>query len=219
MSSGPPFRAYLFDLDGTLIDHFAAIHRSYAHTLTALGLAPPVPTPAQVRAAVGGGLENAIAKFVPAGRLEEALGIYREYWDRTMLEDVALLPGAAELLAALHACGAVLGVISNKVGPSSRQICAHLGLTPLLRVIVGAKDTPWLKPQPEFTAHVLGLLGAAAEETLLVGDSPYDIQAARQGGLTGWCVATGTHTAAELRAAGADAVFPGLPALQAALGL
>ncbi len=66
---------------------------------------------------------------------------------------------------------------------------------------------------------MLGLLGAAAEEALLVGDSPYDIQAARQGGLTGWCVATGTHTAAELRAAGADAVFPDLPALQAALGL
>ena len=58
------FRTVLFDLDGTLIDHFAAIHRSHAHTLKQLGL--PVPTPAQVRAAVGGGLEQAISRLAGA---------------------------------------------------------------------------------------------------------------------------------------------------------
>jgi len=46
----PRFRTFLFDLDGTLIDHFAAIHRAYAHTMKALGL--PIPTPLEVRGAV-----------------------------------------------------------------------------------------------------------------------------------------------------------------------
>ncbi|HZZ59533.1 MAG TPA: HAD hydrolase-like protein, partial [Opitutaceae bacterium] len=107
-------RAFLFDLDGTLIDHFAAIHRCYAHTLGRMGL--PEPSPAQVRAAVGGGIENSLAKFVPPGRMAEALAIYKEFWDRTMLEQVSLMPGAGELLRGLHARGAPMGVLSNKLG-------------------------------------------------------------------------------------------------------
>jgi phosphoglycolate phosphatase len=49
---------------------------------------------------------------------------------------------------------------------------------------------------------------------LLVGDSPFDVQAARHGGFAAcWCVTTGTHDAEELRAAGADRVFPDLATL------
>ena len=52
------FRTVLFDLDGTLMDHLPAIHRSYVHTLPQLGL--PAPTYEQVKRAIGGGLENAM---------------------------------------------------------------------------------------------------------------------------------------------------------------
>jgi len=210
------FATFLFDLDGTLVDHFAAIHRSHSHTMRQLGL--PAPTMAQVRDAVGGGLELAVAKLVGPARVAEALPIYREYWDRTMLDDVTLLPGARELLTALRARGATLAVFTNKVGGSSRLICAHLGIAPLLSGIFGAHDTPWLKPQPEFAAHALAQLGAAPATTLLVGDSPFDVQAARNGGFSCWAVTTGTHTADELRAAGAAKIFPGLPALGRELG-
>src|SRR4051812_36846603 len=61
LSGGMRYRTVLFDLDGTLIDHFAAIHRSHTYAMRQLGL--PVPTMAQVRAAVGGGLEQAIARL------------------------------------------------------------------------------------------------------------------------------------------------------------
>ena len=212
----PRFSTFLLDLDGTLIDHFAAIHRAHAHTLRQLGL--PEPTLAQVRAAVGGGLETALARLVGPERVAAALAFYRPYWDATMLDDVALLPGARELLERLRARGAKLAVLTNKHGPSSRRICDHLGLTPLLDGIFGATDTPWLKPQREFTAHVLQQLGADAATTLLVGDSPYDVEAARNAGVACWCVTTGTHTAGQLQAAGVDAVYPDLPALGAALG-
>lgn len=212
----PAFTTFLFDLDGTLVDHFAAIHRSHSHTMRQLGL--PAPTMAQVRAAVGGGLELAIAKLVGPARVAEALPIYRAYWDQTMLDDVALLPGARELLDTLHARGATLAVFTNKVGGSSRLICEHLGIAPLLAGIFGAHDTPWLKPQPEFAAHVLQQLGAAPATTLLFGDSPFDVQAARNGGFPCWCVTTGTHDAAELRAAGAERVFPDLTTAGRELG-
>ncbi len=210
------YATFLFDLDGTLIDHFAAIHRAHTHTMTQLGLPPP--TLEQVRRAVGAGVEVAIERLVGPARLAAAIPIYHEFWQRTMLENVALMPGARALLAALHARGAKLGVFTNKLGSSSRAVCDHLGITPLLEAVVGAKDTPWLKPQPEFAAHILKLLGATPATTLLFGDSPYDVQAAHNGGFPCWAVTTGTHTADELRHAGADRVFPDLLAAARELG-
>jgi phosphoglycolate phosphatase len=209
------FRTFLFDLDGTLVDHFAAIHRCHAHTMRQLGLR--APTLAEVRAAVGGGLETAISRLVGADRVEEALKIYRPYWDQTMLDDVRLLPGVQELLEQLRAERAQLGVLTNKLGSSSRLICDHLGITAYFTAVIGAKDTPWLKPQAELTRHALTLLKGDAASAVLVGDSPYDVQAARNGGIRSWCVTTGTHNADELRVAGVDAVFANLPELKDAL--
>ena len=211
----PRFATLLLDLDGTLVDAFTTIHRSYVHTLPQLGF--PAPTMAQVRRAVGGGLENAMRHFVPEELVAEAVRLHVAYTDSILLEDVALLPGALELLRAQQAAGVTLAVFTNKRGDHARAICAHLGVTPFLRGIFGARDTAWLKPQPEFAAHVLDQLGARAETTLLAGDSPFDVQAAHNGGFACWCVTTGTHDAAQLAEAEADAVFPDLIALGAAL--
>ena len=208
-------RTVLFDLDGTLVDHFAAIERAHAHTLRQMGL--PAPTREQVRAAVGGGLERAIAQLVGAERVAEALKIFRPYWDATMLDDVKLLPGARELLAALKQAGVRTAVFTNKHGPSSRRVCEHLGIAPLLDGNFGATDTPWLKPAPEFAAHVLRELGAHPAATALVGDSPFDFAAAQNAGLKFYAVTTGTHTAAEMHTAGATNIFPDLAGVGRAL--
>jgi len=209
------FTTFFFDLDGTLIDHFAAIHRAHAHTMTQLGLRPP--TLAQVRQAVGGGLELAISRLAGPDHVAAALPIYRAYWDATMLDDVTLLPGALQVVTTLQARGAKLAVLTNKLGTSSRLICDHLGLTPFLHGIFGAMDTPWLKPAAEYAAYALDQIGAAPATALMVGDSPYDVQGAHNGGFPCWVVTTGTHNASELRAAEADAVFTDLFALAAAL--
>lgn len=211
----PRFATLLLDLDGTLVDAFTTIHRSYVHTLPQFGF--PAPTMAQVRRAVGGGLENAMRHFVPEALVAEAVRRHVAYTDSILLEDVALLPGALELLRAQQAAGVTLAVFTNKRGDHARSICAHLGVTPYLQGVFGARDTAWLKPQPEFAAHVLAQLGARADSTLLVGDSPFDVQGAHNGGFPCWCVTTGTHDAAQLNAAQADAVFPDLIALGAAL--
>ncbi len=208
------FRTVLFDLDGTLMDHLPAIHRSYSHTLPQLGL--PAPTYQQVKRAIGGGLENAMLNFVPQARLDEALAIYRPFWDATMLSGAEPMPGALALLEHLNARGVTCAVFTNKHGPSARAVCAQLGLTPRLREVFGAKDTPWLKPDPAFTAHALKTLEADAATTCLVGDSPWDVQAAHNAGFPCFAVTTGTHTADELQAAGADAVYEDLATLGAA---
>lgn len=211
----PPVRAVLLDLDGTLIDHFATLYACYHHALSTLGL--PVPTREHVRRSVGGSMEVTMRKLIPEQHVAAAAALWREHLARTYLDDVTLMPGALELVRALHGRGLKLAVFTNKIGETSRGICAHLGLTPFLDLVLGANDSPWRKPQAEFTALVLDRIGASASETALVGDSPYDIDAARAGGLArALCVTTGTHSAEELASAGADAIFPDLRALGAA---
>lgn len=205
----------LLDLDGTLVDAFTTIHRAYCHVLPRFGR--PEPSLAEVRRAVGGGLENAMRHFLPEDQIPEAVREHITYTEKILLDDVVLLPGALELVRERAAAGVTLAAFTNKRGDHSRRICAHLGLTPHLRGIFGAKDTPWIKPQPEFAAHALAALGADAASTLLVGDSPFDVAAARHGGFPCWAVTTGTHEAGPLREAGAERVFGGLPELHAAL--
>lgn len=211
----PRFATLLLDLDGTIVDAFTTIHRSYTHILPGFGVPPP--TMEQVRRAVGGGLENAMRHFLPEPLVAEAVRRHIAHTDTILLEDVTLMAGALELIRAQHAAGVKLAVFTNKRGDHSRRICEHLGIAPFLSGIFGAKDTPWIKPQPEFAAHVLAQLGATPEGTMLIGDSPFDVRAAHNGGIACWCVATGTHSAEQLREANAEAVFPDLLALHAAL--
>ena len=209
------FATLLLDLDGTLVDAFTTIHRSYVHTLPQFGR--PAPTMAEVRRAVGGGIERAMSHFLPAELIPAAIKVHTAYALKILLEDVVLLPGAMELLRTEHARSVKLAVFTNKNAEAARRICTHLGLDPFLSGVYGAGDTPWLKPQREFTDYVLRELGAEAATTLLIGDSPFDVETARNAGFPCWCVITGTHDAAQLRAAGAEQIFPDLAALGAKL--
>lgn len=201
----------LFDLDGTLIDHFAVIARCYRHALSSLGC--EVPSPEVIRRSVGGSMEVTMRGFVDAERVTEAARLWREHFEAIFLEELTLLPGALELVSVLHRRGCRLGVLTNKIGDHSRAICRHLGLDPFLDLVLGAKDTPYRKPQPEFSRLALEKLGAHPDEAVLIGDSPFDVDAARAGGFPCLGVTTGTHTAEELRAAGCSGIFDGLPAL------
>lgn len=205
------FRTVLFDLDGTLVDAFKTLHRAYCHTLPHFGL--PAPTAEAVRSSVGGGLENAMSRFLPLHLVDEACRIHVEYTEKILLEDPVLYAGAAALVGALHARGVKTGVLTNKIGDHARAVLAHLGIAPQLDLILGARDCPWRKPSAEFTAEALRRIGGVAESCCLIGDSPFDLATARNAGFPCFCVTTGTHDGAALRAAGADAVYPDLRAL------
>jgi HAD superfamily hydrolase (TIGR01509 family) len=210
-----PIRGVLFDLDGTLVDHFVTLYRCYKFTLEQLGL--PVPEFEVVRRTVGGSMQVTMRSFVPPEHMDAAVKIWREHFDRIYLDDVRLLPGAHDLVERLHARGLRLAVLTNKIGEHSRGICRHLGLEPMLAFVIGAGDTPYRKPQREFVEAALARLGTSAAETILVGDSPYDIECAHAAGVRVPCVTTGTHTAEELAAAGADGVYSNLTELGAAV--
>ena len=209
----PAYRTVLFDLDGTLVDAFTTIHRAYCHTLPLFGY--PAPTAEHVRRAVGGGLENAMGRFVPPELVVAACREHVAFTEKIQLEDPTVYPGGRELVAALHARGVKTGVLTNKIGEHARAVLAHLGLAPHLDLVLGARDCAWRKPAAEFTAEALRRLDADAATACLIGDSPFDLATARNAGLRCYCVTTGTHSAEELRAAGAADVFADLRALGA----
>lgn len=215
------FRTVLFDLDGTILDHFAAIHRTHVQTCQHFGLPPP--SMEQVRRAIGGGLELAVSKVFGPGNealVERAVPVYRSYFKQNNFYQVRLMPGARELLQALNDQGVQCAVFTNKHGPTAREVLAHVGVDDLLDGTFGATDTPWLKPDLEFAQHALKTLNATTNTTCLIGDSPYDVEAGKVAGFPVFCVTTGTHTAEELTAAQADGVYPDLTTLgREALGV
>ncbi len=200
------FNTILFDLDGTLIDHFNVIYRCYEHTLRTLG--KPVPSYDFVKRSVGGAMEFTMKKFVDEDTHADAIRIFREHFSEIFLEDITVLPGVEWLLQNLAENGKQLAVFTNKQGPGSRAIIEHLGFSRYFTRVFGSLDTPHRKPDLAFSQHVLSELSADPKTTCLVGDSPWDIQAAQVVGMKSYCVSTGTHTAEELQTAGADDTFP-----------
>lgn len=199
------FKTILFDLDGTLIDHFNVIHTCLEHALRTLG--KPVPTYREVKRAVGGAMENTIRQFTDPETVDEAVRIYREHFSKIFLDDIEVLPGVEWLIPELKAHGKQLAVYTNKQGPAARAICHHIGLSRHFDQVFGSLDTPYRKPDKAFSDHVFARLNATPETTCMVGDSPWDVATARAAGMTCYGVSSGTHSAGELHEAGADAVF------------
>ncbi len=118
----------------------------------------------------------------------------------------------------MHGRGIRQAVLTNKHGEAARAIIHHLGWDKWIEVVFGTHDTPWKKPQPEFSLHAIAKLGATPAEAMMIGDSPFDLDAGTNAGLRSLAVTTGSHTRAQLLAhqPPPEAVFDNLPDLAAA---
>ena len=195
---GKEIKTILFDLDGTLIDHFTTIYRCYRHAQDVLGMEPA--SYETVRATVGGSVPITMERLLGKEHVEEGVKLFRSHYAEIWKEDLRALPGSLELLKALHKGGLRQAMFTNKEGNNARLVADYLGYTPYLDKVFGTGDTPWRKPQPEFTHHVMDTLGADPATTVMVGDSPWDIAAAASAELPCLVVATGSHSIEELSA-------------------
>lgn len=205
-----PIETVLFDLDGTLIDHFRAIYRCYCHALEQLGLEPV--SYEKVKAAVGGGIRVTFSRLVPPEYVEEGVRLWRERFDEIWHEEIEVLSGVPELLGQLHREGRKLAILTNKEGEAARKIADHLGWK-TFALVSGRLDTQWTKPAGELTRHIVDSLEADPATTVMIGDSPFDVKAGKAGGLRTFVVASGSHSMKELSELGADGVFPDMGTL------
>lgn len=206
-----PARVVLFDLDGTLIDHFSAIHRSVTYAQKRLGL--PESSYEKVRATVGGSLCVTLSALCgDADNVVKAEALFFQHFAEIMCHDVKILPGAVDLLSALKQRGLRLAVLTNKHHDCAKSVLEHLGLSQSLDGIFGT-DGPlrYRKPDPRFTMQVLEALDCGSEDCILVGDSPYDFATADAACIPCHLVATGSHSIQELKdQTNSEAIYPDL---------
>lgn len=187
-----------FDLDMTLVDSAAGIAATLRAALAEFGR---TVADEQVWPMVGVPLEPTVAELAPGVDTAAVAQRYRELYPTYGIAPITPLPGAAQALEAVHAAGGRVLVVSAKVEAAVRAVLAHVGLDGDVR--------------PDVVAG--GLFAAAKGEVLraegahaYVGDHPGDVDAARAGNALAIGVATGPHTADQLRAAGADVVLADL---------
>lgn len=188
----------LFDLDGTLIDHFSAIHRSVVYAQQQLGL--PESDYATVRATVGGSVPITLGKLCGPEYIDAAIPHFRRHFASIMYDDVEALPGSKWLLQQLKLNGYKLAVFTNKYETHARSILEHLDLAQYLEQVIGTgHGHGFRKPDPRFTMEALERMDCASEEAVMIGDSPYDWAAAEAGCVPCYLVATGSHSADQLK--------------------
>ena len=170
----------LFDLDGTVVDSGGIILASMRHaTQTVLGREF---TDDELLANVGGpGLEAQMAAFGP-GDTAELVRVYRAH-NEPLHETLEGFDGIGATLEALRERGHRLGIVTAKRRATVDLAFARLPLAHLFETIVGGDETERHKPDPAPRRLALERLGAEARDAAYVGDSPYDMQAARAGGL------------------------------------
>ena len=168
----------LYDLDGTLADTRRDIIQSVRHALKELN--GPQLTDDEIKACVGTGLHALIKQVFRTedeALAEKGSRLYREHYKQHMLDHTQLYRGAKEFLEYFKDRNQA--VITNKPNPYSSQILEALGVAHyFIAILAGDKGLPF-KPDPAAIHHLMGATAATEAEVLFVGDSPIDIEAAR----------------------------------------
>jgi len=198
------FPVVLFDLDGTLIDSGPIILASMQHaTKTVLGREIAYE---ELAATVGGQGLVAQMRALDPERVDELVDVYREHND-PLHETLEAFDDLLDVLPRLRAEGRRLGIVTAKRHRTVRLALDRFPeLAEQFEVVVGYEDTERHKPAPDPVLTALDRLEAEPAAAAYVGDSPFDIQAAKAAGAfavaVGW---GGIHSDERLLEEGPDA--------------
>ncbi len=203
----------VFDCDGTLVDSQWTIIDCMTSAFTVARL--PSPTAHAVRRVVGLPLDEAIARLAPTASADvvataadgyvAAFRASRQSDDPSLGVQEPLYPGSLDALDTLEAAGWMLGVATGKSHRGLIETLDQHGLTRRF-VTVQTADRARGKPHPEMLLNAMAETGAAARDTVMIGDTAFDMEMARNAGTSAIGVAWGYHEIHELEESGAMAV-------------
>ena len=199
----------ILDFDGTLGDTRANIVLTMRRTLVRLGYA--VPDENTIAATIGVPLEKGFEQMLPGISPDDVAlcaRTYREIFEKCRKELVPnLFPHVMETLDALKEAGYVLTIASSRSYGSLKEFLQEMGIAPYISYVLGANSVTHAKPHPEPVLKTMADMGFTADETLVVGDMPVDIQMGKGAGAHTCAVTYGNASREELIAAGADHVI------------
>lgn len=197
-------KTVLFDLDGTLTDSGEGIINCAQMTLERFGL--PVPSREEMRVFVGPPLADSfIAHGVPADRAEEAIAIFRSRYLPIGKFENHPYPGIRELLGALKEQGHRLYVATSKPEATAIEVLEHFDLAKYFDRICGASFDQSRTSKSDVIAFLLQNEEAAGN-TVMVGDTAFDVTGAAAHGIPTIGVAWGYGTVEDMVKAGAAAI-------------
>lgn len=210
-------RLVVFDMDGTLIDTQALIAEHMATTFAEADL--PVPSPAQVRRIIGLSLPQAMKQLL--GRQDDAMANllserYRAHYRSSLVAAEGregLFPGARDALDALKAQeDTVLGIATGKGLHGVHRLTELHGIAGHFSTLQTPDHNP-SKPHPGMMLRAMAETGCAPHETVIIGDTTFDMEMGRAAKVRTVGVTWGYHHADELRGAGADILIDDYAAL------
>jgi pyrophosphatase PpaX len=204
MASVVRFPVILFDLDGTVVDSGAIILASMRHATREV-LGEEFGDDELLQAVGGPGLEAQMAVFAP-DQVDELVRVYRAH-NEPLHDTLECCAGMDAALAALKERGHRLGIVTAKRRSTVDLAFARLPLEHFVETIVGGDETERHKPDPQPLLLGAERLGADPAATAYVGDSPFDVRAAKAAGMFAVAVTWGRiHDRSRLEAEEPDAI-------------
>ena len=197
-------KAIFFDLDGTITDSGEGIMNCATLALEHFGL--PVPDREQMRVFVGPPLDQTSIKFgVPADKTDEAIKVFRSRYTTVGKFENFPYPGVADMLQSLKSQGHRLFVATSKPEVMANEVLRHFDLDGYFEQIAGATLDGSRSHKADVITYLLGLTGDVGQ-TLMVGDTAFDVIGAAAHGIPTIGVSWGYGTAEDMEKAGAIAI-------------
>lgn len=200
------YKNVIFDLDGTLLNTLEDLAAAANYVCACHGW--PSHTVEEYKYFVGNGAPKLLERVVPpevelTDELRRtALEEFTQRYNAHKEDKTTAYPGMQEAVRRLREAGLTLAVLSNKPHEAARPVVERY-YPGLFHKVQGALPDVPVKPDPTLLHKLMAELGAAAADTLFVGDSNVDIRTAKNGGLTSCGVLWGFRTRQELEAEGA----------------
>jgi phosphoglycolate phosphatase len=175
-------RLIMFDLDGTLVDTVQDITDALNFALKPYGLNSL--TVEDTIKIVGEGVSRLVEKVLPIEKLHlksDVMNRFLGYYSEHLIDNSKEYPYIKETLENLTGCKKA--VISNKREDLSKKLLEELGLSEYFDLIIGSDTAGERKPSPVPVLYVVAKLGLSPEESVIVGDSNYDMEAGKRAGV------------------------------------
>src|SRR2546421_2208634 len=198
--------AVIFDVDGTLVDSNDAQARSWVDALKEFGYSVPYE---KVRPLIGMGGDKVLPETIGVQKdSEKGKQISKrrsEIFKEKYLPTIQAFPGAQELLNRMREQGLKLAIASSAQPDELRSLLQIVGAADLIEDKTSSEDAKRSKPDPDVMQVTLKKVGYPPNEVVMIGDTPYDIEAASKVGVGTIAFRCGGWNDADL--AGAIAIY------------
>ncbi len=197
------YQLIVFDWDGTLMDSEARIVSCMQQAARDLGVA--VPPREQARDVIGLGLSEAVQQLFGAQAADHWQALAEAYRHHFLAGNQAPSPmfeGAREVLGDLAEAGHYLAVATGKSRRGLDRVLEETGLGELF-IITRSADETFSKPHPQMLLEIMEYVGLEPQQSLMIGDTEYDVQMAANAGVDALGVSYGVHAPERLLAHGA----------------